>query len=782
MKYRIIILLLLLPFAAMSQDNSMRQTYLQAEEEYRIGHFDDAIELLSKNINGFDDAEVVSAYRLLALCYLEKDNMEKVEENVNLLLDKAPYYSATIADSPRFTDILERIKKGSAVTITTASQQAETLNEVPVPVTLITEEMIERSGARNLKEVLLAYVPGMNNVESNEELNISMRGLYSGSQNKILIMLDGHRLNSYSTNTVAPDFSISLEKVKQIEILRGPASSVYGDVALTAVVNIITKSPYDVDGIVVRGGMGNHGVLQGDFLLGKRYLDIGVMAWGSLYNADGEEADVPIEKQFGIMPQDLDITIGGFNQRPSHDYGIKLQLGNFNILYNNRFSKTVAPYSMSYFCAPYSYDKYRKLNGNAPGYAKDSHHAEVSWQKSWENFMLKGTVNYDMEVQNYYLVAGDTIPDVGFNWIYPTGTNDSLFLTKALFQNLEWNEQTIGVHLQAAYNYAWKEHKGTISGGLQLSRFSLDDSYYYEGGDFDKIYVTYNDQKALFTGKETSANVHLQLKHQWRNFIMNLGLRYDYKYRFNKQKIHEWSPRIAAIYLHPLWEAKFCYARSYVDAPYYFRNNNLDTGVGSPDLKSEYLDSYQLMFSSEKLIKGLDFDVNVFYNHATDFVIPSLLNYINAGKLDNMGVEVSANYNYKRFWSSFNFTWQQVLDSELYSTKNSYVYNIPKITSNLILSYDVWKHLRANVHLNLQSKQYSIIEVLDQTGTPFVIDEPEYPTRVLCNAGLTCHRNNLEVILSAHNLFNKKYDQGGSSVAPIRQRGLWYNLAVSYKF
>ena len=64
-----------------------------------------------------------------------------------------------------------------------------------MPVTLITEEMIQISGARNLKELLITYVPGMTNVECNEEMNIAMRGVYSSGQEKILFMLNGHRLN-----------------------------------------------------------------------------------------------------------------------------------------------------------------------------------------------------------------------------------------------------------------------------------------------------------------------------------------------------------------------------------------------------------------------------------------------------------------------------------------------------------------------------------------------------------------------------------------------------------
>ena len=110
--------------------------------------------------------------------------------------------------------------------------------------------------------MLAAYVPGLNIIDCNDDINIAMRGIYSSTQEKILIMLNGHRLNSYATNTAAPDFSISLENVKQIEVLRGPASSLYGDVALTGVVNIITKQGADVDGVLAKLGVGNYGQIK----------------------------------------------------------------------------------------------------------------------------------------------------------------------------------------------------------------------------------------------------------------------------------------------------------------------------------------------------------------------------------------------------------------------------------------------------------------------------------------------------------------------------------------
>lgn len=69
-----------------------------------------------------------------------------------------------------------RKHRETKVTLVTASQQVETPEEAPVPVTLITEEMIRAIHARCLRDVLIAYVPGISGLSSNEEMNLAMRG------------------------------------------------------------------------------------------------------------------------------------------------------------------------------------------------------------------------------------------------------------------------------------------------------------------------------------------------------------------------------------------------------------------------------------------------------------------------------------------------------------------------------------------------------------------------------------------------------------------------------
>lgn len=86
-----------------------------------------------------------------------------------------------------------------------------------------------------------------------------MHGACASSQQKILVMHNGHRLNSQVYAMAAPDWSISLDWLARVEVLRGPGSSLYGNVALIVVVNLVTKRPWEVEGTQVTLGSGNHG-------------------------------------------------------------------------------------------------------------------------------------------------------------------------------------------------------------------------------------------------------------------------------------------------------------------------------------------------------------------------------------------------------------------------------------------------------------------------------------------------------------------------------------------
>ena len=409
-----LLLLALCPCLAGAQEATqgqtrMREVLAQAENDYRIGRIEQARETLLQDLESFQGNLRQNALRLIALSYLARFDMEHTQQYATLMLQENPYYTPSANDPAAFADMVNDIKAGMTATITTASSQAESLAEVPVPTTLITEQMISDCGGRNLQEVLAAYVPGMNIIDCDDDINIAMRGIYSNTQEKILIMLNGHRLNSHATNTAAPDFSISLEKIKQIEVLRGPASSLYGGVALTAVVNIITKYGGDVDGLQAKAGVGNYGQVKADAVFGKRYFDLDVLLWGSVYHSSGEERNVSserIDEGPYNMPVD-DVRLGRTGKRPTYDFGLQLGWKGVQFFYDSHFSQVVAPFTMTSLALSYDYDRYRTYNGLRPGFSTFSQHADLSYQWTMADIQWKAAVTYDKSDLTRYQVIND---------------------------------------------------------------------------------------------------------------------------------------------------------------------------------------------------------------------------------------------------------------------------------------------------------------------------------------------------------------------------------------
>ena len=146
------------------------------------------------------------------------------------------------------------------IEVNSASGVTEQLTETPTPVSVITEQMIKQSGVNSLRDLLTLYIPNFTQVQDHNEYNVAFRGVYTSSQQKFLVLLNGHRLNSRAYAMASPDLSIALEKIKHIEVLRGPGSSVHGNAALTSVINIVAKSGAELEGARMSAEVGNHGL------------------------------------------------------------------------------------------------------------------------------------------------------------------------------------------------------------------------------------------------------------------------------------------------------------------------------------------------------------------------------------------------------------------------------------------------------------------------------------------------------------------------------------------
>ena len=802
-------------------DAAMRELYAQAEDAYRIGRIEQARDLLLQNLSTFQGNSRQNALHLIALTYMDEYDIPKTEQYVTLLLQQNPYYSPSSQDPATFVEIVNNIKAGMTPTITTASSQAESLAEVPVPTTLITAEMIQTSGARNLQEVLAAYVPGMHLIDCNDDINIAMRGIYSNTQEKILIMLNGHRLNSYATNTAAPDFSISLEKVKQIEVLRGPASSLYGGVALTGVVNIITKQGVDVDGLQAKVSAGNHGQVKVDAVFGKRYFDIDLLVWGSGYRNSGE--------RYG----DEFVRLGRIGNHPNYDFGLQVSWKGFQFMYDTHFSQKVAPYTMTSMAKSYDRERYLSYNGLKPSFSSTSHHADLSYSHLLGNLNLRYALTYDKsDYTRYQAISDSPMPNLAYALDLNEVQDSLLNIYGGISRYMNGQEQNYGFQVKGNYAYDMGNgHKGSISFGAEYGHFRSDDFRYQINYDFGKTSVDNPDILQAGQGSENNADVYLQLKHQWRSLILNAGLRYDYKSRFDDTKANELSPRIALILLQPKWNLKLSYSKSFVDAPYIYRKANIILMMmlgGNPknveSISPERVHSFQLTFGGNNWIKGLNFEINGFYNRANDLIMTHLLEYKNASKNETCGVELMASYKQPKFTADFNLTWTNTFKSNLmglsmgdlvkeaYNTNIDANNNTPAFMSNLVLGWQVLPQLKLHTHILFESKQTShntdLNNVLlydkeiykaiqcdlagDEKGSmiareaalalaPYTIMHKEMSPRAIVNLGGEYTLGPVTFGLNIYNLFGTSYNRSGMNTNLIPQQGCWFLASVGVK-
>jgi outer membrane receptor protein involved in Fe transport len=142
--------------------------------------------------------------------------------------------------------------KREEVVIVTASKVESSIANAPATVSVVSAETIETSPAQNYGDLLRA-VPGINVIQmSARDINITARQATGTIATSQLALVDGRSIYLDFFGVVLWDtIPIQFSEIKQIEIVRGPASAVWGANALTGVVNVITKSPREMTGTTV---------------------------------------------------------------------------------------------------------------------------------------------------------------------------------------------------------------------------------------------------------------------------------------------------------------------------------------------------------------------------------------------------------------------------------------------------------------------------------------------------------------------------------------------------
>ncbi|OHB69626.1 MAG: hypothetical protein A2V70_15665 [Planctomycetes bacterium RBG_13_63_9] len=175
------------------------------------------------------------------------------------------------------------------VEVTSVTRTESTVGRSPAAVFVITPEMIRRSGATCIPEVL-RMVPGMEVARINaSQWAITCRGFNGRYNNKLLVQIDGRSVYSPIYGNVLWEVNdVMLQDVQRIEVIRGPGSTLWGSNAVNGIINIITKPAKDTQGLLIHGGAGTEergftGVRYG----GGAGSDLNWRVYGKQFDRDG---------------------------------------------------------------------------------------------------------------------------------------------------------------------------------------------------------------------------------------------------------------------------------------------------------------------------------------------------------------------------------------------------------------------------------------------------------------------------------------------------------------
>ena len=187
--------------------------------------------------------------------------------------------SAENTAAPKTNDLtdlsLEALMNLDVPKVFSASKVEQRTAEAPASVSIVTSDEIKKYGYQTLGDVLES-VPGFN-VSSDRNYDfVGARGISLGdSNNRILLLVDGHRVNNNLTDGAFFDnaFLLDLDLVDRVEVIRGPSAVLYGNNAFLGVINVITRKGAQVNGVEAAFDYGSFDTYKGRATFGKLFTN-----------------------------------------------------------------------------------------------------------------------------------------------------------------------------------------------------------------------------------------------------------------------------------------------------------------------------------------------------------------------------------------------------------------------------------------------------------------------------------------------------------------------------
>ncbi len=310
-----------------------------AQRKFETGNFEQVFELLTPCLKSSANAQQkVVALRLLALSNFALDSVEDAYANVSALLDINPDYQAGLFDPPRFAEAIQKLqRKNTSIFVTSVSKKAEDIKLTPGTVVVITEEQIRDRGYADI-EALFSDLPGfdISRLYGLFYSNVYQRGYRATNADRTLLLVDGVEDNDLWNNVFYLGAQYPLSNIQQVEVIYGPASTIYGPNAFVGVINIITKDPAGGDkpiNVHAETGYGTYNTSYFDVYASGKTENVAMSFTARRYSS--ELRDLSGFEEHNYSPDDYNQTnYNNLLDISNADLGTYITHPNFNNFYN----------------------------------------------------------------------------------------------------------------------------------------------------------------------------------------------------------------------------------------------------------------------------------------------------------------------------------------------------------------------------------------------------------------------------------------------------------------
>ncbi|MCK4325961.1 TonB-dependent receptor [bacterium] len=605
--------------------------------------------------------------------------------------------------------------------VVTATRTAREMSSVSSRVSIINEEDIKSSNAKNVPD-LLKSLEGIHVYDSSgvgTAGRINMRGFWGGMSTHNLVLIDGIPVNK-GKDKLAEWNLIPLDNIERIEVVRGPSSALYGDNAFAGVINIITKEGRLIPETKVSSSLGsfntrNHRITTGGG--GKERMNYLFNVSRKLtdgYREHNDYRDIHLGGNLGLFIDDAS--------------EIKFSLG------YHESQRGAYPWVLTE--TQMAEDRNQARPGTEDDEGEDTKaDFGITYRRDLDEISSLMSTFYlrDEESESYY-----------------TGTS-SKTSTK---EQLE-DESTCGLLFQYNFIQNLLELKNLFTVGIDLEQNDFDyreySAPYQVRGDLRKDYEALRYKWGVYVQDE------MDIGKSWQ---LILGLRHDeIDFDFDDYLDDSKSKEKSMSATSPKFGLVYNYRGNgsiYVSIARAFRTPTLGQmftygSYANLDLEPEEADSYELgikqqfadLMVANISLYQMDLDNEIWYDAAEK-------KYRNYGETSHKGVETSVDINIVKWLRGYlTYTYTRA-KNESGADAGRYLTYVPEHMGSFGLRYKSETGLAANIAVNRIGSSY-----LDSANTEKL---SPYTT---VDARISYERRWYSVFLAVDNLFDEEYSYYG---------------------